>query len=48
MELKVVITDEAGNVRNFVISKSAPGEEKNLNDFILEAFAISEEKKNFH
>ena len=45
MELKVEITDEAGNVRKFVISKSVPGEEKTLNDFILEALAISEEKR---
>jgi hypothetical protein len=45
MEYKVQITDEAGNVGQYVISCSSPSEDKNLNDFILEALQISENKR---
>ena len=45
MEYKVQITDEAGNVGQYVISCSSSSEDKNLNDFILEALQISEDKR---
>ena len=44
MEYKVQITDEAGNVQQYV-SRSSSSEDKNLNDFILEALRISEDKR---
>lgn len=43
MEYKVQITDEAGNVQQYVVSSSS--EDKSLNDFILEALQISEDKR---
>jgi hypothetical protein len=45
MEYKVQITDEAGNVHQYVVSRSSSSEEKSLNDFILEALQISEDKR---
>jgi hypothetical protein len=45
MEYKVQITDEAGNIRQYNVSRSSSSEEKNLNDFILEAIQISEDKR---
>jgi hypothetical protein len=45
MEYKVQITDEAGNVGQYVISCSSSFEDKSLNDFILEALQISEDKR---
>jgi hypothetical protein len=45
MEYKVQITDEAGNVHQYVVSRSSSSEDKNLNDFILEALQISEDKR---
>ena len=41
MEYKVQITDEAGNVQQYVVSRSSSSEDKSLNDFILEALRIS-------
>lgn len=37
MEYKVQITDEAGNVQHHIVNRSSFGEDKSLNDFILEA-----------
>jgi hypothetical protein len=45
MEYKVQITDEAGNVHQYVVSRSSSSEEKSLNDFILKALQISEDKR---
>jgi hypothetical protein len=45
MEYKVQITDEAGNVQHYVVSCSSSFEDKSLNDFILEALQISEDKR---
>lgn len=45
MEYKVQITDEDGNVRQYNVSRSSPSEDKSLNDFILEALLISEDKR---
>ena len=44
MEYKVQITDEDGNVQQYVVSRSS-SEDKSLNDFILEALRISEDKR---
>ena len=44
MEYKVQITDEAGNVFLYDVSRSSCSE-KTLNDFILEALQISEDKR---
>jgi len=41
MEYKVQITDEAGNVQQYVITRSSSSEDKSLNDLILEALRIS-------
>ena len=46
MKLEVKITDEEGNERSYNITKSSSmGGQKNLNDFILEALSISEDKR---
>lgn len=45
MEYKVQITDEAGNVQHHIVNRSSFGEDKSLNDFILEALQISEDKR---
>lgn len=45
MEYKIQITDEAGNVRQYTVSSSSFYEDKSLNDFILEALQISEDKR---
>ena len=45
MEYKVQITDEAGNVQQYVVSRSSSDEPKNLNDFIFRALQISEDKR---
>ena len=45
MEYKVQITDEAGNISQYNVSRSSYFEEKSLNDFILEALQISEDKR---
>ena len=45
MEYKVQITDEAGNIRQYNVSSSSSSEEKSLNDFILQALQISEDKR---
>lgn len=45
MEYKVQVTDEAGNIRQYNVSRSSSFEDKSLNDFILEALQISEDKR---
>ena len=45
MGYKVQITDEAGNVQQYIVSRSSSSEDKSLNDFILEALQISEDKR---
>lgn len=45
MKYKVQITDEAGNIRQYNVSRSSSSEDKSLNDFILEALQISEDKR---
>ena len=45
MEYKVQITDEAGNIRQYNVSRSSSSEDKSLNDFIIEALQISEDKR---
>lgn len=46
MEYKVQITDEAGNIRQYNVVRTSFPEDKTLNDFILEALQISEDKRN--
>lgn len=45
MKYKVQITDELGNVQQYTINSSSSSEDKTLNDFILEALQISEDKR---
>lgn len=45
MKYEFKITDEAGNVQQYVVSRSSSSEDKSLNDFILEALQISEDKR---
>lgn len=45
MKVEVKITDDAGNIRQYSVSRSSSSEEKSLNDFILEALQISEDKR---
>ena len=45
MEYKVQITDENGNEHLYNVSRSSASEDKSLNDFILEALQISEDKR---
>ncbi len=45
MKLEVKITDENGNEYSYNLVRSSSGEPKNLNDFILEALSISEDKR---
>lgn len=45
MKLEFKITDENGNTQNYDVTLSSVGEEKTLNDFILKALQISEDKR---
>ena len=45
MKYEFKISDEAGNVFLYDVSRSSSDEEKSLNDFILEALQISEDKR---
>ena len=45
MKYKVQIIDEAGNISQYNVSRSSSSEDKSLNDFILEALQISEDKR---
>ena len=45
MDLKVTIKDENGNEHSYDVTRSSSDEEKNLNDFIIDALRISEDKR---
>ena len=45
MKFELKITDEQGNEHLYNIVRSSDGEPKNLNDFILKALSISEDKR---
>ena len=45
MKYKITITDENGNEHSYNVRRSSSDEPKNLNDFILEALSISEDKR---
>ena len=45
MKLELKITDEQGNEHLYNVVRSSSDEPKNLNDFILEALSISENKR---
>lgn len=45
MEYKLQLTDETGKVFLFNVKSSSCSEHKSLNDFILEALQISENKR---
>lgn len=45
MKYELKITDEHGNEYLYNVVCSSSGEPKNLNDFILEALSISEDKR---
>jgi len=45
MKYELKITDEDGNENLYNIEPSSSGEPKNLNDFILKALSISEDKR---
>ena len=45
MKLELKITDEHGNEHLYNVVRSSFDEQKNLNDFILEALSISEDKR---
>lgn len=45
MKLELKITDENGNEHLYSVRRSSSDEPKNLNDFILEALSVSEDKR---
>jgi hypothetical protein len=45
MKLELKITDEHGNEYLYNVRRSSSNEPKNLNDFILKALSISEDKR---
>ena len=45
MKYELKITDEHGNEHFYNVVRSSSGEPKNLNDFILKALSISEDKR---
>ena len=45
MKYQIQITDEKGNVINRIIERSSSDEKRSLNDFIIEALQISEDKR---
>lgn len=45
MKYNLKITNESGEVFETTITSSSSDEEKNLNDFILEAIQVSEDKR---
>jgi len=44
-KLELKITDEQGNEHLYNVVRSSSDEPKNLNDFILEALSVSEDKR---
>jgi hypothetical protein len=45
MKFQVQITDDAGNIQHYVINHNPGCNDRSLDDFILEALWISEEKR---
>ena len=45
MKYEVKITDENGKVHSYNLNRSSSDEKKSLNDFILKALQISEDKR---
>lgn len=45
MKYKVQIIDEDGNTHQYIVTRSSSGEKKTLDDFILKALQISEDKR---
>jgi hypothetical protein len=45
MKYELKVTDENGNEYSYNVMRSSFDESKNLNDFILEALSISEDKR---
>ena len=45
MEYKITVTDENGNEHLYNVSRSSSDEKNSLNDFILRALQISEDKR---
>lgn len=45
MKYQIQITDEKGNVINRTIERSSSDEKQSLNDFIIQALQISEDKR---
>ena len=45
MEYKITVTDENGNEHLYNVSHSSSDEKNSLNDFILRALEISEDKR---
>ena len=45
MKLQITISDESGKTSHYTLERSGEDEPKNLNDFILDALAISENKR---
>ncbi len=45
MKYNITITDENNEVYHFIVNRSEQGEDKTLNDFILQALEISEDKR---
>jgi len=45
MKYEIKITDEAGNVSSYNLTCSSSDQPKNLNDFILDALRVSEDKR---
>lgn len=45
MKYKITITDENGNDHLYNVSRSSSDEENSLNDFILDALQVSEDKR---
>ena len=45
MKLELKITDEQGNEHLYNVVRSSSDEPKNLNDFILEALSVNEDKR---
>lgn len=45
MELKLILSDDKGFSREYTLTRSSGDEKKNLNDFIIEAIQVSEDKR---
>jgi hypothetical protein len=45
MKFQVQVTDEAGNVQHYVLTSNCVPQSKSLDDFILDALQISDDKR---